>query len=88
MKAGKKKLDEIVENLKLMWTKKVKCCVMADNNCEAMSNENEHEQHPTLPRETSLNYLISLMQQINSNIVSSKRKLTTQIDALESELEA
>ena len=86
-KTGKRKLDDIVENLKHTVDKKVKCCVMADNNSEAVSNENGLDQHATESGETSLNDLKSLMQQINSNIVSSEKKLTTRIDALESELE-
>ena len=82
----KRKLDDIVENLKFTEDKKVKCSVMADSMGEVEAGSSE-KRLTEESGETSLSDLKSLMQQINSSIVSSEKKLTTRIDSLESELE-
>ena len=83
-KGGKRKLDDIVENLKHPVDKKAKPSVMADSVNEAGSSEKDIISETG---ETSLCDLKSLMQQISKDIISSEKKLATRIDSLESDLE-
>ena len=71
-KGGKRKLDDIVENLKDTVDKKPKQSVMADIVNEAGSGEKDIISEAG---ETSLCDLKSLMQQISKDIVSSEKKI-------------
>ena len=82
--SGKRKLDDIVENLKYTVDKKVKSSVMADNVNGAGASKKDTTSEVG---ETSLCDLKSLMKQISKDIVSSEKKLATRIDALEADLE-
>ena len=82
--SGKRKLDDIVENLKHTVDKKVKSSGMADMNEAGSSKKVDCE----VSGETSLSDLKFLMQQISKDIVSSEKKLAARIDTLESDLES
>ena len=80
----KRKLDDIVENLKHMVGKKAKPSVMADiKNGAGRSKKVDCAGSG----ETSLSDLKSLIRQISKDIVSSEKKLAARTDTLESDLE-
>lgn len=85
-KSAKRKLDVIVENLKDSVDKKAKSeqGVMAD----MMVEDGAQEKSLSIESgDTNFNELKSLMQQISKDIVSSEKKLSGRIDALEADLE-